>query len=150
MKDKKFKIREGQLAEAVSLSQNIPEFDNPHDLSVYEQRLSGKKYLVAIAEVDRKPVGFKVGYDKFDNKSFYTWMGGVLPKYRKQGIAKLLAEYQERFASANGFDSVVLKTRNRHKNMLHFAISSGFQIIEVEQRDDVSENRILLKKALDE
>ncbi|WP_422361791.1 GNAT family N-acetyltransferase [Reichenbachiella sp.] len=141
-------IREGSIEEVVKISNQIPEFESPHANEVYQERLQSKKHLIAIAEVEGKLAGFKVGYDKFGNTSFYTWMGGVLPKFRKMGLAKALADFQEQFALEEGFDSIVLKTRNRHKNMLHFAISSGFEIMDVELRSESAENRILLKKQL--
>ena len=141
-------IREGSIEEAVTISNQIPEFDNPHVKEIYKQRLGNKKHLIVIAEVEGELAGFKVGYDKFGNTSFYTWMGGVLPKFRKMGLAKALADFQEQFAVEEGFDSIILKTRNRHKNMLHFAISSGFEIMDVETRLESAENRILLKKQL--
>ncbi|MEP2274284.1 MAG: GNAT family N-acetyltransferase [Reichenbachiella sp.] len=142
------KIRIGTIKEVVAISQKVPEFGRPHGTEVYEQRLKDKMNLIAIAEMQNQLVGFKVGYDKFNNKSFYTWMGGVIPQFRKSGVAKALAQFQEGFAKANGFVSIVLKTRNKHKNMLCFAISSGFDIIEIEEKPDVSENRILLRKKL--
>lgn len=141
-------VRKGSIEEVVRLSNEIPEFDNPHGKEVYEDRLKSKKHLIAIAEVEGELAGFKVGYDKFGNTSLYTWMGGVLPKFRKMGVAKALADFQEQYAIEEGFDSVILKTRNRHKNMLHFALKFGFEIIEVEPRVESSENRILLKKQL--
>lgn len=146
--ESKIHIRKGAIAEAVQISQSISELDNPHDEEVYKERLEGKKHLVAIAEIDGVLAGFKVGYDKFGNDSFYTWMGGVLPAYRQMGVAKALADFQESYARAQGFDSVILKTRNRHKNMLLFALSSGFEIIDVEPMEPSEENRILLKKRL--
>ncbi|MEP3386899.1 MAG: GNAT family N-acetyltransferase [Reichenbachiella sp.] len=141
-------VRKGSIEEVVRLSNEIPEFDNPHTAEVYKDRLTNKNHLIAIAEVERELAGFKVGYDKFSSSSFYTWMGGVLPKFRKKGVAKALADFQEQYAIEEGFDSVILKTRNRHKNMLHFALKSGFEIIEVEPRVESSESRILLKKQL--
>ncbi|SMD36664.1 Acetyltransferase (GNAT) domain-containing protein [Reichenbachiella faecimaris] len=141
-------IRKGTIEEVVTLSRQIPEFDNPHKAKVYEQRLNENQHLIAIAELDRELAGFKVGYDKFNDKSFYTWMGGVLPQFRKSGVAKALAQFQEEFALMHGFETIVLKTRNKHKNMLHFALSSGFDIIEVEVKSDTLENRIILRKKL--
>ncbi|WP_420581830.1 GNAT family N-acetyltransferase [Reichenbachiella sp.] len=148
MSSNKATIREGTIEEVVKISNQIPEFDSPYGREEYLKRLDGKKYLIAIAKVENELAGFKVGYDKFGNTSFYTWMGGVLPRFRKMGLAKALAGFQEQFAVEEGFDSVILKTRNRHKNMLHFAISSGFGIVGLEHRPEQSENRILLKKQL--
>lgn len=141
-------IREGSVEEVVQLSRSLPEFLNPHTEDVYDERLKGKLHLIAVAEVDQQLAGFKVGYDKFGDSSFYTWMGGVLPEYRKMGVARSLANFQESFVRKNGFDSIILKTRNRHKNMLLFALSSGFQIIGFEPERVNRESRILLKRDL--
>lgn len=141
-------IREGSVEEVVQLSRSLPEFLNPHAEDVYDERLKGKLHLIAVAEVDQQLAGFKVGYDKFGDSSFYTWMGGVLPEYRKMGVARSLANFQESFVRKNGFDSIILKTRNRHKNMLLFALSSGFQIIGFEPERVNRESRILLKRDL--
>ena len=148
-KEISFQIKNGTIEDAVAVSLQIPEFDNPHLREVYEERLNGRKHLILIAYVDQKAVGFKVGYDKFqDDESFYTWMGAVLPGYRKMGIADKLAKKQEAWALQNGFRSVILKTRNRHQGMLIFAIKNNYKIIEIEPREEVEEYRIILKKKL--
>jgi predicted GNAT superfamily acetyltransferase len=141
-------VVESSLVEAVAISKQIPELVNPHPLPEYEHRLQGKPALVLTARANDTPVGFKVGYEKFSDGSFYSWMGGVLPDYRKYGIARALALYQEEWAKANGYTSIVFKTRNRHKAMLIFALSNGFSIINVEPREDLEEYRIILRKQL--
>ena len=143
------KIRAGTIKEAVAVSDLIPELINPHRASEYQKRMSGKKQIILIAEVNEELAGFKVGYDKFENGSdFYTWMGGVLPKFRQCGIADTLAKKQEAWATTNGFKNIILKTRNRHRGMLIFAIKNGFEIIDLDMRDSVAEHRILLKKKI--
>ena len=141
-------IKASDIATVVALSRQIPEFDNPHKEDVYHQRLHGKKALILAAYEDHKPVGFKVGYDKFHDGSFYSWMGAVLPAYRKKQVAKALADYQESWARQNGFTSIVFKTRNRHKAMLIFSLSNGFSIVKVEPRESIQEYRITLSKQL--
>jgi predicted GNAT superfamily acetyltransferase len=141
-----FVIKPSSLEEVVALSQLIPEFDHPHEVEEYKKRLAGKKQLILVAYTDHKPVGFKVGYEKESDGSFYSWMGGVLPAYRKEGIAKSLANVQEKWASQNGYTCIRFKTRNRHQAMLVFAIKNGFQIIDVEPRETLAEYRILLEK----
>lgn len=148
MNDQPIIIRQGTIKEVVELSRAIPEFHDPYKEEDYYERLNDKQHLILVADVHGELAGFKVGYDKFGDRSFYTWMGGVLPAFRKQGVAKMLAEYQEEYAKNAGFKSILLKTRNRHKNMLLFAISSGFKIVEVECREPIEENRILLRKLL--
>jgi predicted GNAT superfamily acetyltransferase len=141
-------IRAGSIEEVVQLSRQIPEFINPHPATEYYQRLSGKKHLILTACVDDRPIGFKVGYDKESDGSFYSWMGGVSPAYRQQQVAKQLALTQEKWARENGFTSIRFKTRNRHKAMLVFALKNQFQIITVEPRETIEEYRILLEKRL--
>lgn len=141
-------IRKGTIEEVVMISNEILEFDKPHESKVYRERLLDKDYLILIAVVEGQLAGFKVGYDKFDDGTFYTWMGGVKKAFRQLGVARKLAEVQERYVMSKGYKSILLKTRNRHKNMLHFALKSGFEIIEVLTMNPTSENRIILKKEL--
>lgn len=143
-----FIVKPGSIAEAVAISRMLPEFNDPHEAEEYIKRLYGKKHLILIAYVHDQAIGFKVGYAKENDGSFYSWMGGVLPAYRQQGIAKELADAQETWARENGFTKIRFKTRNRHKNMLLFAIKNGFKIIAVEPRESTEEYRILLEKTL--
>lgn len=93
-------------------------------------------------------MGFKVGYNKENNGSFYSWMGGVLRAYRQAGVARELARVQEAWAKKEGFTRIRFKTRNRHKAMLLFAIKNSFAIMAVEPREIVAEYRIVLEKEL--
>jgi len=141
-----FQIKNGTIEDAVKISKQLPEFHNPHQKTVYEERLGGKKHLVLIAYDEEKPIGFKVGYERDD--TFYSWMGGVLPNYRKSGVARNLATTQEDWARKNGFQTITFKTRNRLKGMLIFALKNNFNIINVEPREPIGEYRILLRKNL--
>ena len=125
----------------------IPEFEKPYQKEEYEKRLKNCKHLVLVAYDKNTPVGFKIGYER-EKGSFYTWMGGVLPKYRKHGVAKELAKKQEAWAKEQGYKLIKLKTRNKYKSMLQFAISSGFNITCVEEINDVENYRILLEKKI--
>ena len=71
------------------------------------------------AEVDGEPAGFKVGYER--ENYFYSWMGAVLPAYRRLGIAQKLADQQEKWAKSAGYTTIRFKTRNHHKGMFIFA-----------------------------
>ena len=113
----------------MDLSFKIPEFNSPFKIKEYKKRCAGK-HLALIAEIDNQPVGFKIGYDRFKNGSFYSWMGGVLPKFRRMGVAYSLANFQEKWAAENGFNSIILKTRKKHDEMIAFSLNRGFIIIE--------------------
>lgn len=125
-------ICEGSFQECVDLSSKIPEFNSPYKIEEYKKRCTGK-YLTLIAEIDNQSVGFKIGYDRLNDGSFYSWMGGVLPKFRRMGVAYSLANFQEKWAAKNGFISIVLKTRQKHDGMIAFSLNRGFIITEETQ-----------------
>ena len=140
-------IREGAFQECVDLSSKIPEFNSPYKIEEYKKRCAGK-YLVLIAEIDNQSVGFKIGYDRFNNGSFYSWMGGVLPKFRRMGVAYSLANFQEKWATKNEFSSILLKTRQNHDGMIAFSLNRGFIITEETQITPNEETRIWMQKSL--
>lgn len=125
-------ICEGSFQECVDLSSKIPEFNSPDKIEEYKKRCTGK-YLALIAKIDNQSVGFKIGYDRLNDGSFYSWMGGVLPKFRRMGVAYSLANFQEKWAAKNGFISIVLKTRQKHDGMIAFSLNRGFIITEETQ-----------------
>jgi len=146
MKALNIEIKEGTLEQVAALSQQIPEFIDPHPLTEYQKRLRGKVHLILIAYIDQQAAGFKVGYERADY--FYSWMGAISPTYRRRNLATLLAEKQEAWAKEKGYSKIVFKTRNHLKPMLLFALKRGFNIISVEEKETVEAYRILLQKTL--
>ena len=140
------KIQEDSLETVVVISKEIPEFHNPHELVTYQERLKNVPSITLVAYVDGVPAGFKVGYER--DGYFYSWMGAILPAYRRLGIARQLAEQQEAWAKEKGYPHVTFKTRNRLKPMLLFALSRGFDIIEIQPKATIAEYRIILRKKL--
>lgn len=144
----KIDVRTGRIEEIVALSEQIPEFEKPYTAREYRDRLHNA-YLILMAEVDGLPVGFKLGYDRFeDGKTFYSWMGGVLPSYRKEGVAKLLLHKMVVWCKLKGYQYLQFKTLNKHRSMLHFAIDQGFNIIDFKANIDVRESKIYFQKKL--
>lgn len=140
-------IREGSIPEVLSLSLAIPEFQQPYGGDVYVERLKGKLHLVLVAVYGGKLVGFKVGY-AWDSKVFYSWMGGVLPAFRRNGVAGILADVQADWARKSGFTKLFFKTRNKHIKMINFGLKKGFLITEVIKKDSKEEYRIIMEKEL--
>jgi ribosomal protein S18 acetylase RimI-like enzyme len=132
----------------MDLSKQIPEFENPFSLSEYENRCSGVTHLSLIAEIENQPAGFKIGYDRFKDGSFYSWMGGVRAEFRRNEIARELADYQENWAKENGFKYIKLKTRKKHTAMIAFSMDRGFSITAKEPKKDPNETRIWMEKKL--
>lgn len=133
-------------AEVASFCEALPEFQAPYTESEIRDKLAGRPHLSLGAFDGERLAGFKLGYER--EGFFYSWLGGVLPEYRRQGVARLLADAQEAWALQNGYASVTFKTRNRHKAMLLFALKNGFFITGFEAKEDPTESRIWLRKAL--
>ncbi|RJQ21015.1 GNAT family N-acetyltransferase [Candidatus Woesearchaeota archaeon] len=125
-------ILRGNISTAVSLERLIPEFLQPHTEQEYARRLALANPLILIAEVDGLPAGYKVGYDRYRDGSYYSWVGGVLPTFRRQGIAEKLADAQEDWAASQGHTRIILKTQEKYSGMIAFAQKRGFILINVD------------------
>ena len=87
--------------------------------------------VLLVARIDGKAVGYKVGYSKGTGK-FYSWRGGVLPEFRRLGIATDLLQAQESWCRKQGFNSILTKTRAQNSEMLLFTIGAGYKIVSTE------------------
>ncbi len=141
------KIKTGLLRDAVDMSQQIPEFTSPYSGNEFAARLQGN-HLILTAYIKGRPAGFKIGYDRFNDGSFYSWIGGVLPEFRRNGAAGALAEHQEMWAKEQGYRSIKLKTRNKHKAMVAFSLKRGFVITGEIPKIPAAETRLWMKKIL--
>jgi GNAT superfamily N-acetyltransferase len=136
-------IREGSIDEARIVEAAIPEFGSPHPRDTYEQRLHGRPSLILIAEQAGDLVGYKVGYETAPGV-FYSWLGGVDARWRRQGIATALRDRQEQWVPDRGYRSVEVKSANRFPAMLTMLISSGYQIVAVDGVGEASKSRFRL------
>jgi len=148
MKKNEIIIKEDCIDDAINVSQQIPEFEDTYIKNEYESRLKNVKHLVLTAYIDNKPVGFKIGYETQSKQNFYSWMGGILPKYRQKGIAEKLYIYQENWVKQAGYKRILLKTRSKHKSMINFLQKHGFNQMEIIPHIPDEETRILFEKKL--
>lgn len=139
-------ILENRIDDAVFLLTALPEFEDTPDANIIRQRIGTVPHLVLTAYLDHQPCGFKIGYEREGH--FYSWLGGVLPAYRRYGIAGRLADYQEAWAAEHGYSKIWMKTRNRFPDMLIMAVRRGFRITSVVPREDIREHRIVLEKSI--
>lgn len=139
-------ITQSDVGTVVALSKLIPEFEQPYGEEEYRKRLDGARCLILVAYWQEEPAGFKVGYER--PEGFYSWMGGVLPAFRRKGIADALADAQEDWLRQNGYTHVELKTRNKHSAMLAFALKRGFSVVTTFAHENEAETRIILRKTL--
>lgn len=84
--------------------------------------------MVLLATVDGEPAGFKIGYRE-NRLVYYSAKGGVMPQFRRRGIARaLLYEMIER-ATANDYRRFAFDTfPNRHPGMAILALNEGFRV----------------------
>lgn len=143
-----FTIRQASPAELLWVHERIPEFLGNVTLEFYTDRLKDRVYLALVAEKDGELLGFKVGYQDDEPDTFYSWMGGVRPEFRKYGIADALAEYQENWATEKGFKWIYFKTRNRFPAMISFGFKRGFKIVKVIRKGDVEDYRVVMRKEM--
>ncbi|MDA7501689.1 GNAT family N-acetyltransferase [Chitinophagales bacterium] len=140
-------IEKGTIKEVYELMDAVPEFTLQQTLADYEERCQ-QGQLALVARIEGKAAGFKLAYDRLGDGSLYSWIGAVLPEFRRMGVAQALADSQEEWAREQGYTSIVFKTRNCFPAMIHFAIANGFKIIDIDKREEPDEHRIWLKKSL--
>lgn len=99
---------------------------------------------VAVAHADDTLVGFKLGYAMTKTR-YYTWLGGVHPDFRRQGIASRLMEAQHQWVSGAGFSVIETAAAPENVTMLKLNLAFGFTIIGSYAR---STQRVLLAKNL--
>ena len=139
-------IHEGLSDDLRWLLRQIPEFQLPVNVDEVERRTEGVPHLLLTACIDGQPVGYKLGYER--EGDFYSWLGGVLPAYRRRGVATWLADYQEAWAKKAGYRRIRMKTQNCFPNMIIMAVKRGFQVVEFDARDRISDHGIVLGKSI--
>ncbi len=142
-------IREGTILEAVQISRQIPEFDEPPNEPEYSKRFDGVDHIIFLATAANRLLGFKAGYDRHqDGVRFYSWMGGVRPEYRRLGVAGRLQQSLEKWCLQRGYKALQFKTRNQHRNMICFAMKHNFNLVGFKEKKHLEEHRLIFEKPL--
>mgnify|MGYP006288121221 CR=1 FL=1 len=85
--------------------------------------------LIFLAVVDEEPAGFKLGYELSADK-FYSAKGGVLPEYRRQGIARALLHEMLTAVRDRGYTRFLYDTfPNKHPGMTVMGLEEGFEVV---------------------
>lgn len=141
-------VKEVSIDEVVRASAKVPEFQPPLTVDDFSSRVEGKDNVFIAAYVDNVVAGYIVGYNRDDDGSFYCWMAGVGSDYRRLGLLKSMMEYEDEWAKERGYSTLRIKTRNNRREMLGYLVKHGFDFVEVDQREEISENRIVLERKL--
>jgi GNAT superfamily N-acetyltransferase len=79
----------------------------------------------------------------------YTWIGGTRRDWRGQGHFRALTEQQETWAIEQGFDEIVVKTKNRFYEMRGTLDHLRFEVVKYERHShDNAESKVYLSKKL--
>ena len=144
-----------QTIEGIPEQQVLDELLNVYDqlfedakLDFFVERVHSKKDLIInLCYSDSELVGFKLGY-RYNENTLYSWVGGVLPTFRKQGIAQKLMELQHASAKEKGYKKMRTKSMNRFKPMMILNLKNGFDIVQV-YTNDSQQTKIVFEKNLD-
>ena len=145
-------IEQGQLQDITRVLSSVPELHQQIDLEEAAANLSSDgQVLLAVAAEGGDIVGFKAGYDRFSDGSYYSWLGGVIPAYRGHGVAQSLLDAQEQWAVVRGYTRIFVKTRNKYVGMRILLARNGYQVCGFaggQVEDGLGEGRLMHVKAL--
>ena len=174
---KQYGLHQGAL-EIQYIEEYFLDFPRKKLASEVIQRLSDRDHQILMAEAPLPsdpgsivPVSFKVAHElranerdpkladlvlqledvvEFkDRRILYQWIGGTRKDWRGQGHFRALTEEQELWALENGFDEVVVKTKNRFYEMRSALAQLQFDMIRfVPHPMDNAESKVFLSKRL--
>jgi hypothetical protein len=84
-----------------------------------------------------------------DRRVLYTWIGGTRRDWRGQGHFRALTEQQEVWAIEQGFNEIVVKTKNKFYEMRGTLDHLRFEVVKYERNAaDNAESKVYLSKKL--
>ncbi len=123
-------------------------FRPPRDEESFQRRYLGRhNVLQMIARINNRAVGFFIGFE-LKPRVFFGWFAGVLPEYRRQGIAAQLMEAAHEWARDNDYEAFRFECDNNHRPMLQLAINKEYDIVGIRWDPDRGANLVLLEKTL--
>jgi GNAT superfamily N-acetyltransferase len=172
-----YDLEQGAL-EIQYIEEFFGEFPRKKTASEIVRRLRARAHLILLATAPLPddpsavvPVSFKVAHEikapesepklvdlmhrLHDNVQFtgrrvlYTWIGGTRRDWRGQGFFRALTEQQELWAIEQGFDEIVVKTKNKFYDMRGTLDHLRFEVVKYERNlADNAESKVYLSKKL--
>ena len=172
-----YDLEQGAL-EIQYIEEFFGEFPRKKTAAEIVRRLTGRAHLILLANAPLPddagsvvPVSFKVAHEvtvneaepklhdlvnrlrdhvRFDGRRIlYTWIGGTRRDWRGQGHFRALTEQQEVWAIEQGFDEIVVKTKNCFYDMRGTLDSLRFEVVKYERNPaDNAESKVYLSKKL--
>ncbi len=120
-----------------------------HDAGFFKRRFLGRyNPLLLVASLDNNPVGFFTGFE-LKPTVFFSWLYGVLPDFRRLGIASQLMEAVHAWVLEHGYHSIRFECQNQHRPMLHLAIARGYDLVGIRWDPDREQNLIIFEKVVE-
>ena len=172
-----YELEQGAL-EIQYIEEFFGEFPRKKTAAEIVRRLADRSHSILIASASLPddpgtvvPVSYKVGHQirlpesdpklidlvhrlrdhvRFDDrKVLYTWIGGTRRDWRGQGHFRALTEQQEAWAIQQGFDEIVVKTKNKFYDMRGTLDHLRFEVVKYERdASDNTESKVYLSKKL--
>lgn len=173
---REYPLQQGAL-EIAYIEEFFNEFPTRKSAADIMQRLAEREFQILMAEAPLPddgsavvPVSYKVSHElrqdetdhkladlverldgviEFKNrKILYNWLGATRLDWRSQGHFRALTEEQEVWAVAQGYDEVVVKTKNRYYGMRGTLDSLQFNVVKLEPAPDPLDSKVYLSKRL--
>ena len=172
-----YDLEQGAL-EIQYIEEFFGEFPRKKTAAEIVRRLQGRAHLILLANASLPddagtvvPVSFKVAHEISMHETepklvdlvarlrehvhfagrrvLYTWIGGTRRDWRGQGHFRALTEQQETWAIEQGFDEIVVKTKNRFYEMRGTLDHLRFEVVKYERHPaDNAESKVYLSKKL--
>jgi GNAT superfamily N-acetyltransferase len=172
-----YDLEQGAL-EIQYIEEYFGEFPRKKTAAEIMRRLNGRAHIILLATAPLPddpgsvvPVSFKVAHEirapetepklvdlmhrlsdyvHFQGRRvLYTWIGGTRRDWRGQGFFRALTEQQELWAIEQGFDEIVVKTKNRFYDMRGTLDHLRFEVVRYERNGvDNAESKVYLSKKL--
>ena len=173
-----YDLEQGAL-EIQYIEEFFGEFPRKKTAAEIVRRLNGRAHLILLANAPLPddpgsvvPVSFKVAHEiKSDEpldakladlvarldghvqfhgrRVLYTWIGGTRRDWRGQGHFRALTEQQELWATSQGFDEIVVKTKNKFYDMRGTLDHLRFEVVKYERHpSDNAQSKVYLSKKL--
>jgi len=104
--------------------------------------------MLLVAFAGEAPCGFKIGYRE-NRHTFYSAKGGVLPEYRRHGVARRLLLGMLHAVKEEGYQTFAFDTfPNRHPGMSVMALTEGFRLVRADFNTTYHDYRLRFEKRL--